>query len=92
MGLPLSALNAITEDPFGTPRASAGIIAHRYIQSEENTSQYAEEEGGMEETRKVHTPIPRKFEISDSSDSEDDRMTEVERRDEEVYMTPTKKE
>ena len=58
MGLPLSALNALTEDPFSTPRASAGIIARRYIQSEENTSQNAEEEGGMEETRKVYTPIP----------------------------------
>jgi len=90
-GLPLSALNALTEDPFSTPRASAGIIACKYIQSEENTSQYTEEEGGMEETRKVYTPIPRKFEISDSSENEDDMMTEVEWRDEEVYMTPTKK-
>jgi len=84
MGLPLSALNALSEDPFSTPRASAGIIARRYIQSEENTSQYAEEEGGMEETRKVYTPIPRKYEISDSSDNEDDTMTEVEWKDEEV--------
>jgi len=91
MGLPLSALNALMEDPFSTPRASAGIIARKYIQSEENTSQYAEEEGGMEETRKVYTPIPRKFEISDSSDNEDDAMTEVEWRDESPYMTPTKK-
>jgi len=91
MGLPLSALNALSEDPFSTPRASAGIIARRYIQSEENTTQDAEEEGGMEETRKVHTPIPRKFEISDSSDNEDDMMTEVEWRDESPYMTPTKK-
>jgi len=74
MGLPLSAL---PEDPFSTPRASAGIIAHRYIQSEENTTQYDEEEGGMEETRKVYTPIPRKFEASDSSDNEEDMMTEV---------------
>jgi len=90
-GLPLSALNAITDDPFSTPRASAGIIAQRYIQSEENTTQDAEEEGGMEETRKVYTPIPRKFEVSDSSDSEDDAMTEVEWRDESPYMTPTKK-
>jgi len=90
-GLPLSALNALTEDPFSTPRASAGIIARRYIQSEENTTQDAEEEGGMEETRKVYTPIPRKFEVSDSSDNEDDMMTEVEWRDEEPYMTPTKK-
>jgi len=90
-GLPLSALNELTEDPFSTPKASAGIIARRYIQSEENASQYAEEEGGMEETRKVHTPIPRKFELSDSSDNEDDMMTEVEWRDESPYMTPTKK-
>jgi len=90
-GLPLSALNAFTENPFSTPRASAGIIARRYIQSEENTTQDAEEEGGMEETRTVHTPIPRKFEISDSSDNEDDMMTEVEWRDESPYMTPTKK-
>jgi len=77
MGLPLSALNELTEDPFSTPRASTGIIARRYIQSEENATQYAEEEGGMEETRKVCTPIPRKFEVSDSSDNEDDTMTEV---------------
>jgi hypothetical protein len=81
--------SAIPQDPFSTPRASAGIIARRYIQSEEDASQYAEEkEGGMEETRKVYTPIPRKFEISDS---EDEAMTEVEWRDEEPYMTPTKK-
>jgi len=87
MGLPPS---AIPQDPFSTPRASAGIIARRYIQSEENTSRNAEEEGGMEETRKVYTPIPRKFEVGDSSDNEDDAMTEVEWRDESPYMTPTK--
>jgi hypothetical protein len=85
-------LSAAPLDPFTTPRlsGSGGIISQRYIQSEENTSQYAdeEEEGGMEETRKVYTPIPRKFEISDS---EDEAMTEVEWRDEEPYMTPTKK-
>jgi len=91
MGLPPSALNTLLEDPFSVPRASAGIIARRYIQSEENTSQNAEEEGGMEETRKVYTPIPRKFEVSDSSDNEEDMMTEVEWRDESPYMTPTKK-
>jgi len=45
----------------------------------------------MEETLSVYTPIQRKFEISDS-DNEDDIMTEVEWRDEEIYMTPTKKE
>jgi len=45
----------------------------------------------MEETRKVCTPIPRKFKLSDSSDNEDDTMTEVEWRDESPYMTPTKK-
>jgi len=90
MGLPLSALNALSEDPFSTPRASAGIIAQRYIQSEENASQNAEEEREMEETRKVYTPIQRKFEVSDSSDNEDDAMTEVEWRDESPYMTPTK--
>jgi len=88
MGLPLSAL---PQDPFSTPRASAGIIARRYIQSEENASQNAEEEGGVEETRKTYTPIPRKFEVRDSSDNKDDVMTEVEWRDEEPYMTPTKK-
>jgi len=88
LGLPPSAL---PQDPFSTPRASAGIIARRYTQSEENTSQHAEKEGGMEETRKVYTPIARKFEVSDSSDNEDDMMTEVEWRDEEPYMTPTKK-
>ena len=85
MGLPPSALS---EDPFSTPKASAGIIARRYIQSEENATENAEKEGGMEETRKVYTPIPRKVEISDSSD---DVMTEVEWRDETPYMTPTKK-
>jgi len=42
----------------------------------------------MKETRKVYTPIPRKFEISDS---EDENMTEVAGREEEPYMTPTKK-
>jgi len=87
LGLPPS---AVPQDPFSTPRASAGIIARRYIQSEENTSQHAEKEGGMEETRKVYTPILRKFEVSDSSDNEDDMMTEVEWRDDEPYMTPTK--
>jgi len=91
-GLPLSALGQFTEeDPFSTPRASTGIIARRYIQSEENATEDAEKEGGMEETRKVYTPIPRKFEASDSSDNEDDAMTEVEWRDESPYMTPTKK-
>jgi len=88
LGLPPSAL---PHDPFSTPRASAGIIARRYIQSEENISQHAEEEGGMEETRKVYTPIPRKFEVSDDSDEEDDTMTEVEWRDVEPSMTSTKK-
>jgi len=88
LGLPP---RAITQDPFSTPRASAGIIACRYIQSEENTSQNDEKEGGMEETRQVYTPILRKFEISDGSDNEDDMVTEVEWRDEEPYMTPTKK-
>jgi len=88
LGLPPSAL---PQDPFSTPRVNAGIIARRYIQSEENATQCAEEEEGMEETRKVYTPIPRKFEASDSSDNEDDMMTEVEWRDESPYMTPTKK-
>jgi len=83
--------SALPEDPFSTPRASAGIIARKYIQAEENVSQHEEKEGGMEETRKVHTPIPRKFKVSDSSDNEDDKMTEVEWRDESPYMTPTKK-
>jgi len=86
--------SAVPSDLFSTPRASAGIIVKWYIQSEENTSQHAnedEEDVGEEETRKVDTPIPRKFEISDSSDDEDDTMTEVEWRNEEVYMTPTKK-
>jgi len=91
MGLPLSALNELTEDPFLTPRASTGIIVRRYIQSEENAIQDAEEKGGMEETRKGYTPIPRKLEVSDSSDNEEDAMTEVEWRDESPYMTPTKK-
>jgi len=80
--------SALPMDPFSTPRASTGIIAQRYIQSEENASQHAEKEGGMEETRRSYTPIPRKFEISNS---EDEAITEVERREEEPYMTPTKK-
>jgi hypothetical protein len=86
--------SAIPLDPFSTPRlsGSGGIIAQRYIQSEENTGKNAteesEEEEGMGETLKGSTPIPRKFEISDS---EDEAMTEVEWRDEEPYMTPTKK-
>jgi hypothetical protein len=86
--------SAIPVDPFSTTRASAGIIARKYIQSEENVSQYAtveSEEEGMGENRKVYTPIPRKFEIRDDSDNEDDAMTEVEWREEEPYMTPTKK-
>jgi len=84
--------SAILQDPFSVPRESAGLIARRYIQSEEGTSQQtSENEEGMEETRKVYTPIPRKFEISDNSDNEDDAMTEVEWRSEEPYMTPTKK-
>ena len=87
LGFPLSAL---PQDLFSTHRASAGIIARKYIQSEENASQHAEQEGGMEETLKVYTPIPRKFEISGSSDCEDETMTEVEWKDEEPYMTPTK--
>jgi len=85
LGLPPSAL---PQDLFSTRRASAGIIAQRYIQSEENVSQHAEKADGMEETWKVCTPIPRTFEISDSSD---DAMTEVEWRDESPYMMPTKK-
>jgi len=85
LGLPPSAQ---PRDPFSTPRASAGIIAQRYIQSEVNASQHAEKDEGVEETLIVYTPIPRKFEISDSSD---DAMTEVEWRDESPYMTPTKK-
>jgi len=88
LGLPPSAL---PQDPFLTPRASTGIIARRYIQSEENASQHAEKEAGMEETLRAYTPIQRKFEISDSSDNEDDAMTEVEWRDESPYMTPTNK-
>jgi len=83
--------SALTIDPFSTPRASNGIIAQRYIQSEENASMHAEKEEGMEETRKVYTPIPRKFEISNDSEVSDEAMTEVEWRDEEPYMTPTKK-
>jgi len=85
LGMPLS---AIPQDPFSVPRASVGIIVQRYIQSEENTSQHEMKEEGMEETWKVYTPILRQFEISDNSD---DAMTEVERRDEKPYMTPTKK-
>jgi hypothetical protein len=85
--------SAIPQDPFATPRTSGrSILAARYIQSEENNGEAAEsdeeEEGGMPETLKISTPIPRKFECSDSSD---EAMMEVEWRDEEPYMTPTKK-
>jgi len=85
--------SAISQDPFATPRTSGiSIVAARYIQSEENTNRQAasseEEEGGEAETVKISTPIPRKFKISDS---EDDAMTEVDWRDKEPYMTPTKK-
>jgi len=85
--------SALPLDPFATPRVGTGSIAQRYIQSVENTSQHAEKENqeGMDETRKVHTPIPRKFEISDSSEASDEAMTEVEWREEEPYMTPTKR-
>jgi len=85
LGLPLS---ADPENPFSVPRASAGLILQRYIESETNGSQHAEKEGGIEETRRVDTPIPRKFEISDNSD---DPMTEVQWREDEPYLTPTKK-
>jgi len=88
--------SALPMDPFSTPRlsGSGGIIARKYLQSEENTSQHTSEdneEGGMEETRKVYTPIPRKFEISEDSEVSNEAMTEVEWRDEEPYMTPTKR-
>jgi len=76
--------SAVPVDPFQVPRASAGIIGRRYLRSEENTSQQAEkddQERGMDETRNVYTPIHRKFDISDS---EDDMMTEVEWKDEEL--------
>jgi len=80
--------SALPQDPFSTLRVSAGIIARRYIQSEENASQHAAKEEGMQETWKVYTPIPRKFEISDS---EDDALREVKWREVEPYMIPTKK-
>jgi len=35
----------------------------------------------MEETWKVHIPIPRKFDITDDSGASDEAMTEVEWRD-----------
>jgi len=88
LGLPP---NALLQDPCSTPRVSAGNITRRYIQSEENATQHAKEIAGMEETQKDHTPIPRKFDVSNSSDNEDGIMTEVEWRDEEPYITPTKK-
>jgi len=88
LGIPPSAL---PQDPVWTPRASIGIIARKYIQSEENASQHAAKHGGIEESRKVYTPIQRKFEISNSSNNEENMMTEVESRDETPYMTPTKK-
>jgi hypothetical protein len=85
--------SAIAQDPFANPSTSGkSILAARYIQSEEHTGENAansgEEEGGVAETVKSCTPIPRKFEISDS---EDEVMTEVEWREEDPYMMPTKK-
>ena len=61
LGLPPSAL---PQDGFSTPRVSTGKIARRYIQSEENISRYAEQQGGMEEIQKVHTPIPRNSKLA----------------------------
>jgi len=88
LGLPPS---AVDQDPFATPRASGkSILAKRYIQSEENISMHAamdeeEKEGGVPDTlRRSGTPT---FESSD----EDDAMTVVVWRDEEIYLTPTKK-
>jgi len=80
--------SAMPEDPFETPRQSgSGILATRYIQSEENISKYAaeskEEEGVLETPKRGHTPT---FENSDS----DDAMTEVRWREEEPYMMSTK--
>jgi len=79
---------AIPQDPFLTPRASVGIIACWYIQLEEYVSQHTtEEEGrdvGMPETpNRSHTP---KLLLSNI----DNAMTEVEWRDEQHYMMPTK--
>jgi len=83
--------SAAPQDPFETPRASGqSILVKRYIQLEENVSMHAameeeEKEGGVPNTlRRSGTPT---FENSDG----DDAMTEVEWRDEEVYLTPTKK-
>jgi len=75
--------SALPQDSLSTPRASAGLIACKYISAEEKASQHAKKEGGMEETRNVYIPILRKFEISDSSN---DAMTEVEWRDKSPYI------
>jgi len=80
--------SVIPLDPFSTPRMSAQLIAQKYIQSEENTSREAqeseEEEAGVPETpKRGRTPT---FENSDS----DDTMMEVQWREEEPYITPTK--
>jgi hypothetical protein len=58
--------SAISQVPFATPGTSGkSILAARYIQLEEDTGQNAasseDEEGGVEETLRVDTPIPRKF-------------------------------
>jgi len=79
--------STLLEDPLSTPKASAGIIARRYIQSEENDSMHVTEnegEEGMPETpKRSRTPT---LEHCDSEDG----MTEVPWRDEEPYMTSTK--
>jgi len=87
---------ALPEDPFATTRTSGrSILAARYIQSEENISQHAAESEEEVDVAKTlsggRTPIQRKFEISDDSEVSDEAMTEVEWRDEEPYMTPTKR-
>jgi len=54
--------SAHPEDPVTEPRVSAGIIARRYIQSEENSSQHPKEisaEEEMELTQSIGTPISR---------------------------------
>jgi len=84
--------STIPQDSLLTPRVSVRVVAQKNILGDKNVSQYVgknEQEEGVKETRKVYTPIPRKFETSSISGNEDEKMTEEEPSNEEPYMTPT---
>jgi hypothetical protein len=78
--------SAIHQDPFLTLRVSAtqGIVGRKYILMEERASMEEEKEQGVQESPKRGRTLA--FEKSSSHDV----MTEVEWRQEEPYMMPTK--